>query len=170
MAALVYSPAGVAHAGGAVLAIACGAWIFLTRKGTAAHVRVGWVYVATMVWVNASALSIRHLTGGYNFFHILAVVSLAMVLGGVAQVVYRRRLRRWLWRHYQYMCWSYAGLLAGAINEACVRVPRLRDFSASTGNWLPVAGSVIVIGAAAALIIANQRRLLAQFGETAASA
>jgi hypothetical protein len=120
-----------------------------------------------MVWVNASALALRHLTGRYNFFHILAVVSLAMVLGGVAQIVYQRRIRRWLWRHYQYMCWSYAGLLAGAVNEACVRIPGLRDLSASTGNWLPVIGSVIVIGAAAALIVGNQRRLLAQFGETA---
>ena len=168
MAALVYSPVGVAHAGGAVLAIGSGAWVLLARKGTAAHVRVGWVYVATMVWVNASALAIRHLSGGYNFFHVLAVVSLLMVLGGVGQVVYRRHFRRWLWRHYQYMCWSYAGLLAGAINEACVRLPGLRDFSASTGNWLPVGGSVVVIGAAAALIVANQRRLLAQFGATAA--
>src|SRR4051794_16529617 len=108
MTALVYSAAGVAHAGGAVLAIGSGAWVLLTRKGTAAHVRVGWVYVVLMVWVNGSAITIRHLTGRYNFFHILAVVSLAMVLGGVAQVVYRRRIRRWLWRHYQYMCWSYA--------------------------------------------------------------
>ena len=99
MAALAYSPAGIAHAGGAVLALGSGAWVLLTRKGTVAHVRVGWVYVASMVWVNGSALTIRHLTGRFNFFHALAVLSLVMVLGGVAQVVYRRRLRRWLWRH-----------------------------------------------------------------------
>jgi uncharacterized membrane protein len=159
-----YSLTGIAHAGAAMAALLSGAWILLTRKGTTTHHRMGWVYVACMVWVNVSALEIRHLTGRFNFFHALAAISLVMVTAGAAQAVYRTRFRRWLWRHYQYMCWSYAGLAAGAVNEACVRVPGLREFSASTGNGLAVLGSAVVIGTAAALIFGNQRRMLGGFG------
>ena len=166
MTPLTYSPIGIAHAIAATAALVSGAWVLVTPKGTSAHRRVGWVYVASMVWVNISALTIRHLTGRYNFFHVLAAVSLTMVVGGVAQSVYRARLRRWLWRHYQYMSWSYAGLVAGAANEACVRLPGLREYSASTGNRLAVLGSAVVIGVAAALILANQRRLVTRFERT----
>jgi uncharacterized membrane protein len=159
-----YSFTGISHAAGAVAALVSGAWVLLTRKGTTAHRRVGWVYVCCMIWVNASAMAIRHLTGRFNFFHALAAISLVMVVMGVAQAIYRARFRRWLWRHYQYMCWSYAGLVAGAVNEACVRVPGLREFSASTGNRLAVIASAVVIGVAAALIFGNQRRVLGTFG------
>jgi hypothetical protein len=119
------------------------------------------------VFVDLSALAIRHLTGRFNLFHALALLSLGMVLGGVAQVRYRRRLRRWLWRHYQYMCWSYAALVAGAVNEATTRVPALRHLSASTRGGLPVLDSAAVIGAAAAVIFAHQPRLLATFDPSA---
>src|SRR3954468_22228785 len=47
--AITDPPTGIAHASGAVLAMGSGAWILLTRKGTIAHRRVGWVYVASMV-------------------------------------------------------------------------------------------------------------------------
>jgi hypothetical protein len=113
-----------------------------------------------MLWVNVSALSIRRLSGRFNFFHMLAVLSLVMVAGGVTQVVFRRRIRRWLWRHYHYMCWSYAGLIAAGLNEAFTRVPALRELSAATGGWLVVAGSAVVIGSAGILVFANQGRLL----------
>ena len=163
MAPVRYSPVGVAHLASAVVALGSGAWVLLAAKGTRLHVRVGWAYVGSIVFVDVSALAIRHLTGGFNFFHALALLSLLMVVGGVAQVHYRRRLKRWLWRHYQYMCWSYAALLAGAVNEATTRVPALRALSAASRGWLPVLGSAAVIGAAAVLIFANQQRLLATF-------
>jgi uncharacterized membrane protein len=158
-----YSPFGVAHAAAAALALLGGAYVLATRKGTRTHVRAGWVYVACMLYVNVSALAIRHLTGRFNFFHALALVSLAMVLGGVAQVVFRRRIRRWAWRHYQYMCWPYAGLVAGAVNEAFARVPPLRHLSESAGGVPVLAASATVLAAAAALIFANQCRILSPF-------
>ena len=100
-----YSALGLAHAAAAVLALAAGTWIFLDPKGTARHRRVGWVYVASMTWVDASSFAIRHLTGRLNLFHALAAFSLVMVIGGVAQVVLRRHIRRWLWRRAS-ACWS----------------------------------------------------------------
>ena len=158
-----YSTFGVAHAAGGVAAILVGAWILLTAKGTPRHVRAGWVYVACMAWVDGSAFAIRHLTGRINLFHVLAAVSLAMVIGGVAQVVFRRRIRRWLWRHYQYMTWSYVGLLTATANEACVRVPALVGLSARIGGAaLPLGSSAAIVGLGAIVILSKQRRVLAR--------
>jgi len=155
-----YPAFGAAHAAAGVLALAAGLVIFLGRKGTARHMRLGWVYVGCMAWVDASALSIRRLTGRFNLFHALAVVSLVMVVGGVAQVVWRRRIRRWLWRHYQYMSWSYVGLLAATANELCVRVPALKAMTLRSRGWLPVAASAVIVAASALVIVSNQRRVL----------
>jgi uncharacterized membrane protein len=160
MTAAGYSAFGVAHAAAGLIGLGSGLAVFLGRKGTARHVRIGWVYVAAMVWVDGSALLIRHLTGRFNLFHALAVVSLAMVLGGVAQVVLRRRIRRWLWRHYQYMSWSYVGLLAATANELCVRVPALKAMTSRSRGWLPVAASAVIVGTSALVIACSQRRVL----------
>ena len=53
------------------------AWVLLTRKGTMAHRRVGWNYVACMLWLNVSALEIRPLTGRYSFLSSVAVIAAA---------------------------------------------------------------------------------------------
>ena len=158
-----YGWLGLTHAAAGAVAIVLGCWIFATPKGTRRHVRTGWFYVASMVYADVAALSIRHLTGSINLFHALAVLSLAMVLAGVGQVVWRRRIRRWLWRHYQYMCWSYVGLLAATANEACVRVPLLRDWTYRTKGWPSLIASAVIVASSAAVIFAKQRRLIEPF-------
>src|SRR5947209_7125942 len=92
---------GMFHTGCGVLALILGAWIFLARKGTRAHVRAGWAYVGSMACLNVSALGLYNLTGGFNAFHALALFSVATVAAGVVQVLGRRRWRKWMWRHYQ---------------------------------------------------------------------
>src|SRR5690349_7876321 len=122
----MYNTLGLLHAASGALALLLGATIFLRRKGTTAHIRIGWTYTASMLFLNISALSIYHLTGRFNLFHVLALLSLGTLGVGIAQVIARRRWRNWLWRHYQYMSWSYVGLLAATCNEAFVRVPALQ--------------------------------------------
>ena len=112
---------GFFHAACGAASLLLGALIFAMRKGTRRHVWVGRAYVAAMTAVNLSSLWIYNLTGGPNVFHALAAGSLAMVAVGWVQVL--RRRGRWLWRHYQYMAWSYVGLLAATTNEAFVRLP-----------------------------------------------
>lgn len=141
-----------------------GAWIFLALKGTATHVRLGWAYVASMVCLNGSSLFIYHLTGRPNFFHALAVANLAMVVGGVAQARFRARLRRWLWRHYQYMSWSYVGLVAATANEAFVRLSVLKRLSAHTTTALPLFASGLIVGISAIVIFRKQNALVGRHG------
>jgi hypothetical protein len=68
-----------------------------------------------MACLNGSALALDTLTGGFSTFHVLAVFSLATVAAGVIKAVGRRRWLKWMWRHYQYMAWSYVGLFAMAL-------------------------------------------------------
>ncbi len=155
---------GILHSACGVLALVLGGWIFLTRKGTRTHVRVGWVYVASMACLNGTALALYNLTGGFNAFHALALFSLATVAAGVAQALGRRRWRKWLWRHYQYMAWSYVGLLAATVNEAFVRAPPLRQLAASTAAPLALLVMACVVVASGVVIFALQRRVLRRYG------
>jgi uncharacterized membrane protein len=162
MLAVAYSTFGLAHAASGIVALVVGAWIFFERKGTTRHVRLGWLYVASMLWLDGSSFAIYHLTGHFDLFHFLAVLSLAMVVGGVGQVIFRQRIRRWMWRHYQYMCWSYVGLLAATANEACVRVSFLSALSARMRGSLPLVASAAIVCGGAVLIFRKQDRILAQ--------
>jgi uncharacterized membrane protein len=140
--------------------------VFLAPKGTLSHVRFGRAYVAAMLGLNLSALGIYHLTGRFNFFHALAVLSLAMVLGGYYHTA-TRRSPNWLWRHYQYMCWSFVGLVAAANNEAFVRVSALSRLARHTSTALPLLGSVLVVALGGVVIFGRQKTMLARFADRA---
>jgi uncharacterized membrane protein len=158
------SPIGIVHTSCGVLALVFGTTILLLSKGTRTHVRVGWAYVVCMAGVNATALCIYQLTGHFNLFHALALGSLVMVVVGLGQVVPRRRPRNWLWRHYQYMCWSFVGLLAATNNEAFVRVPVLQRLTTQTLPALPLLTTAALVGVCAVVIVRRQTAILARYG------
>jgi uncharacterized membrane protein len=145
-----------AHETFAICGLILGAVVFLNPKGTGRHRWLGALYSASMLGVNLTALSIYHLTGHFNFFHVTALISLAMVMTGWSQVLLRHRLRNWLYRHYIYMCWSYIALVAAAFNEGFVRLAPLKTIARSSGNWAIVATQVALLSAAALVI--NRRK------------
>ena len=154
---------GVLHTACGVLALLLGARVLLWAKGTPAHVRVGRAYALSMLGLNLSALGIYHLTGRFNLFHLFALISLVTLTIGLAQVVNRRRRPKWLWRHYQYMAWSYVGLLAATSNEAFVRVVALRRVTAATTPALPLLVMAAILVISAGVIFSVQRRTLARY-------
>ena len=80
-----------------------------------------------MVILNVSAFTIMRLFGGFGVFHFFALLSLVSLAFGVAAVVLRRPRSNWLYFHYQWMAWSYAGLLGATINEAlCISTGSVR--------------------------------------------
>jgi uncharacterized membrane protein len=158
------SPIGIVHTVCGTLALIFGTIIFLLPKGTRRHIRLGWIYVASMVGVNGTALAIYELTGRFNLFHALALASLAMVVIGLAQVVPRRRPRKWLWRHYQYMCWSFVGLLAATNNGAFVRLPAFARLTNRTFPALPMLMTAILVALCAVVIVRKQKPMMARYG------
>jgi hypothetical protein len=113
--------------------------------------------------VNLTALCIYRLTGRFNLFHALAIVILVMVAIGLAQVAGRRRPRRWAWRHYQYMSWSYVGLLAATSNEAFIRTPALVRLTERSTPALPLIATAGLVAACAVVIFRRQRTILARY-------
>ena len=109
------------HTAVAVLAMIVGGVVVLRPKGTSRHKLWGRAYVASMVGLNVTALSIYRLYGTFGPFHWIAVFSLASVLLAFAFAA-SRRPRGWMILHGETMSWSYVGLLAAAVSELSVRV------------------------------------------------
>lgn len=151
---------GWLHTACALVALGSGAAVLLRRKGTRVHRRMGWIYVASMLALNGTALMIYRLFGGFGPFHAAAIASLVTVVAGIVPAV-RRRPASWLDHHYRWMTWSYVGLWAAAVSEVATRTPGLGFW------WAVLAGTVAVLGVGATLIRRNAGPALAPFRRAA---
>jgi len=149
---------GTLHVSLALVALASGLVVCLSRKGTAWHRRWGWTYASAMVAVNLTALSVYSLLGHFGPFHAAALFSLFTIAMGVVPVL-RKANRFWLMRHAYWMAGSYIGLWAAAIAETTTRTDLLPFW------WMTAIASLVVfaIGVAATLrgvprAIANLKR------------
>lgn len=153
------------HIALAVCSLILGTLVFLNPKGNRRHRLLGVLYSLSMLGMNFTALGIYHITGRFNLFHLTALISLAMVVTGWTQVL-RRRRRNWLYRHYIYMCWSYAALVAAAFNEGFVRLAPLKSLVHNYGNWIIIATQIILLIAAALIINRSKPAMLKRYGNT----
>lgn len=145
-------PLALLHIALACAALILGAFIFAMRKGTRRHRQVGYGYVIAMLATNLSALFIFRLSGHPGPFHLAALFSLATTAAGFVPAYTRRPRDSWLARHYEFMAWSYVGLLAAAAAEATSRLP-------AAPFWGTVIGtSAAVIAAGGVLIVRNRAR------------
>ena len=101
------------HALFGVLALLTGGWVLVSPKGTRPHRSVGLAYVAAMVGLCAGSFGIGEEGPllGFGVFHAMAVASLATVLAGAVPALLRPRPKGWLDAHFNFMAWSYAGLV-----------------------------------------------------------
>ena len=137
-------PAGVAHTWFAVASLILGIGVLVLRKGTELHRVLGIVYVLSLFGVNMTALTIYRVFGGFGAFHVLAVISLAILLTGFGAVYLRQPRHAWLQYHYYFMAWSYVGLCAAAGAELAVR---LLGVSFAAGVVVPTV-TITVLGGA----------------------
>jgi len=144
---MIASSIGAAHLAAAVAALVLGTIVIGAAKATPFHRMIGAGYVAAMVIVNLSALAIYRLTGHFEAFHALALLNLAVLGRGVAAALIRRP--GWLSIHYQFMAWSYVGLLAATGAEIVIRLGA--KFGLIGGPWQIMAAGVAVAVLATAL-------------------
>lgn len=134
------SQLGTVHFVFALVALVSGAWVVRMPKGTRWHRTLGHLYVAGMLGLNATALFIYRLTGGFGLFHAFALFSLFTLGMAMYTVLARRPARTWITSHATWMSWSYVGLLAAALSETATRfampvlAPRLGQ-GATTAFW-----------------------------------
>ncbi|HEX8679380.1 MAG TPA: DUF2306 domain-containing protein [Chthoniobacterales bacterium] len=145
------NPIAHAHIIAAVAALLLGAVVFLNRKGTRLHVQMGIGYVVSMLIMNVTALGIYRLTGNLNPFHVGAVFSLATVLAGWVPAIRRKPRDAWLRLHFEFMSWSYVGLVAAAFAEAGTRLPHAPFVGAVLASSIVVflLGGMLVVRARA---------------------
>lgn len=135
-----------------VSALVFGLWVILTRKGTYLHKWLGYAYFFNMLGLNISAFFIYRLTGHFGPFHGAALASLMTLLAGFTPAYLRYPRKGWLELHYEFMNWSYVGLVAAAVSEGLTRLP-------SSPFWGAVfAGSLVVFVAGGALIVRGRGR------------
>jgi len=144
-----YPALSVLHVAAAALALVAGAFVLLRAKGTRLHRQAGYAYVGAIVVMNISSFFLFNLTGRVSPFHVMAVISLATVLSGFAAAALRRPWDGWLDVHLQFMVWSYIGLLAAAVSEAAVRLPK-------APFWGAVAAASFVVLAAGGFLLARR--------------
>lgn len=136
---LLTHPIGLVHVLAALAALVLGAVVVALRKGNPRHRWLGRAYLLSMLALNATALSVYELFGGFGPFHGLSLFSLATVLSAYAAV--RRRKPGWKMRHAYFMTGSYVGLVAAAVAEVASRVPGW-SFSAA----VVVSSALVIVG------------------------
>lgn len=152
---------GLLHLVAAFAAITSGALVLLLPgKGGRRHRLLGWTWVASMLVLNATALAIYRLFGGFGPFHAMALASLLGVLAGVlsGSRARRSRLQRtpadrstWVARHYYWMTFSYAGLIAAFASETITRLPATRPAGGPGVSFaLAVGGATCLVTVVAA--------------------
>jgi uncharacterized membrane protein len=166
---------GAFHLATAFAAILSGASVLLTGpKGGRTHRRLGWVYLISMLALNASALSIYRLFGGFGPFHVASIVSIVSTGFGAAFAVRARRARvrgdqetraRLVEAHYQSISWSYIGLIAALVSETATRLDVIRS-AAGPGPAFGLAvglGTGVVVLVGSQLLRSRRERALAPF-------
>jgi len=138
------------HIGTAVSALVFGLCVLLVRKGTRLHKQLGYAYFFNMLGLNLSALSIYQLTGHFGPFHGAAAASLLTLIAGFIPAYLHLPRGHWLDFHYEFMNWSYVGLIAAGVSEAATRLP-------SAPFWPAVAASMFAVFLLGGILIARGR-------------
>ena len=147
---MVYQIVSAFHIGTAVSALILGLCVVLVRKGTRLHKQLGYAYFFNMLGLNISALFIYQLTGQFGPFHASALASLLTLIAGFIPAYLHLPHGRWLALHYEFMNWSYVGLIAAGVSEAATRLP-------SSPFWPAVAASTFAVFLIGGILIVRGR-------------
>jgi uncharacterized membrane protein len=129
---------GLLHLVAASLSIVVGAFQLLRPRGDALHRRAGYLYIGAMAVNNLTALTVHEFTGGFNFFHGLAIYSLVSIALAIRPMLVTPRPWQWKRIHYMWTAWSYAGLMAAGVTEFLLRVVHISGLLAAPLGTPPV--------------------------------
>ena len=154
---LVGGDIGLMHLSASILAMITGALVLIKKKGTKKHKQIGLVYVVSMFCVNATALMIYRLFGGFGIFHFFAIVSLLTLVAGMHPIL-KRKGKNYIFKHLNYMYCSVVGLYCAFCAEVFTRLPSLLSvqltwelFSILTG------GGIFIVMVIATAIFKKQK-------------
>ncbi len=148
---------GFVHTIFGITALLFGALVVAYKKGTNKHKSFGYLYFLSMILLNITALFTQVL---YKFgpFHWLALCSLVGVLIGMSMPVFFRKYGFWLKWHYDFMLWSYVGLVAAFFAEIIVRFPFFINFIPSLSFWKLVIITSLIVFIVGGYFIESKRK------------
>jgi len=118
-------PLGWIHSLACLVALAAGAFVFVTPKGTRRHRQVGLTFVISQIVLNVTALGIYQL-GQFFFPHVLAIITLVLIAVGWGAGRLIRHHSGWRFVHLSSMILSYYMLIGGGVNEVYLRIDALK--------------------------------------------
>ncbi len=123
----VQTTLGALHFIAALLALGLGPVVLSRKKGDARHVWLGRIWVASMLSVNLSALSMYDISGRPNLFHAFAILSLSALLPGFWAIrkYKKQRQRQFLVLHQHLMIWAYFGLFMAGFWQIVTSLMRI---------------------------------------------
>lgn len=128
-------PLGWVHSLACLVALAAGAFIFVTKKGTRRHRLVGLAFVMSQIVLNVTALGVYRL-GEFFFPHVLAIATLVLIAIGWGSARLIRRHGAWKHVHLSGMILSYYMLIGGGVNEVYLRIDAMRAILSREGPQL----------------------------------
>lgn len=137
---------GTIHAALALLCIVIGTIQLLRPKYGPGHRARGYAFVYGMLMVDGAAMLLYRFTGGFNAFHVGAIVNLAAITAAMIPMLMSPRPPAWKQLHYHFMSWGFVGLMAAATTELIVRSTALTHGQAWAVS-AAVTGMVMLIGA-----------------------
>jgi uncharacterized membrane protein len=126
-------PLGWIHTLACLAALAFGAWVLATPKGTPAHRRVGRWYLIAQLVLNLTALGVYRL-GVFFFPHVLAIITLGLIAIGWLAARFHQPGGLWKHAHLSAMILSYYMLIGGGVNEVYLRIDALRAYVSVNGG------------------------------------
>ena len=125
----VYSTTGWIHLTTSIIALITGTMILAMKKGTATHIKVGYIYVISMLIVVVTAFMIYRLFDGRGIFHCAAVVSGVTLASGMVPVIFRRPKKRLVGSSFQF----YVLVSDGAL--CCLHCRNLGTYPRKSFLW-----------------------------------
>ncbi len=157
MLEMIQSTEGLIHFIAGIVALVTGTGVLFLKKGTKPHVRIGYVYMVSMIILLVSSFMIYRLFDGWGVFHYASIISSISVLLGIVPPIFLRHKPYWVRLHFTAMYWSVIGLWSAFIAEMSVRIPE-NSFMWTVGVAF---GAVMFIGV---IIFATKKQGWIQLG------
>lgn len=149
---IIHSTVGGLHTIAALFALIFGTIVFIGKKGTKTHKRLGYAYLFFMYFLNISSFFIYNFNG-FSLFHGFAIFSLLTITGAIVPTLLRTK--NWIYLHFYFMNWSVVGLYSALCAEIGTRfVGNMQEF------WWAVALASFVTAFVGAFIINKQAKKL----------
>jgi len=111
-----------------------------------------------MITLNFSAIPLTNLTGEISPLHIFILFSLPYILVGLYFPIFARNKEKWVEYHFEFMCYSYVGLLCAGFAEIIIRVPLAMGVESLRGYLIGIFATALIGGSVGYVIITRYRK------------